>query len=146
MMCTSIISIIRTSRSPYLQWPLPLVCVVFTSQDRSWVSRVGSGHSHCIYGLTTVDALICQHKRGKIEGLMTRSIFHCSLLFPLVPTVQGSDTLFFLKPVRESTQGQAGAPNTHFLSWGHFKGQIKENGRITHLQSKKRSIFHQCWS
>lgn len=40
-----------------------------------------------------VPALICHHKRGKIECLVTGHIFHRSLYFPLRPAAQGPDTL-----------------------------------------------------
>lgn len=52
------------------------------SPQGSRVSRVGSGYGGCIYGLGQLAALIRQHKRGRIESLMARGIFHRSLLPP----------------------------------------------------------------
>lgn len=67
-----------------------------------------------------VPALICQHKRGKIEGLLTADIFHR----PLIPATQGQHTLSLLfgKPA----EGEQVLGNDTALSEERFKGQRQE--------------------
>lgn len=57
---------------------------------------------------------------------MTRGIFHCSLYFPLLPTVQGPHTLFSLA-CEGIYQGQTDAPNRHFFGAGDIsKGKPRK--------------------
>lgn len=121
--------IITTSCSVGFQCDLsPLAVVCSPSAERSGVRSVRSGHGQCIYCLPMVCALICQHKRGRIECLMTRGIFHCSLSFPSVPLFKVQTLFSGPRRNLSRTHGQA-----LLLSREHFKGQTKENCWITCL-------------
>lgn len=106
---------------------------------RSRVSTVEAGHSHYIYSFTAVPALICQHKRGRIEGMMTRDIFHCSLHFPLFPLFK-VQTLFLV--CEGIDQGQTGAP---FWAGDILKGKRRNIAWSHTWRNQTLSIFHQCW-
>lgn len=128
-------------------------CLVFffslpTAQSTpgSRVSCVGSGHGCCIYGLGRFAALIRQHKRGRIESLMTRGIFHRSPPPPFTcPHRSRSEHCFFFfsppPPCERINRGQAGfskltpSPPSSLciLSRGRFKGHATRNSRITRL-------------
>lgn len=114
------------------------------SLQGSRVSHVGSGYGCCIYGLGQLAALIRQHKRGRIESLMTRGIFHRSLHLPHSPAPFKVRTLFspLLQPVKELIEDRQVFPNcppppTHphhpIHSRGRFKGHATRNSRITRL-------------
>lgn len=75
------------------------------TRGRSRVSRVGSAHDHCIYGLPTLAALICQHKQGGVERRVTGDIFHRSLRFPFVPLFKVQKHFFFFPACTGIHQG-----------------------------------------
>lgn len=107
------------SRVLELHVPLspPILVLVVPPPQGSGVSRVGSGYGRCIYGLGRLAASIRQHKRGRIESLMTRGIFHRAL-HPPTPTPPHPHspfkvrTLFFspspTPPSEGINRGQAG--------------------------------------